>query len=157
MSSLLANAREELNRGLEELRDLARGLHPAELTDHGVEAAVRSLVNRVPVAVDFRAEVPERLDATIEAAAYFVVSEALTNVVKYAEATSASVELKLTDDTLVVTIADDGIGGAELDGGSGLRGLGDRVHAVGGLLQVSSPPGEGTRLRAELPTNVRWG
>ena len=157
VSSLLASAREELGRGLEELRDLARGLHPAELTDHGVEAAVRSLVNRVPVAVDFRAEVPERLDATIEAAAYFVVSEALTNVVKYAEATSASVELKLTDDTLVVTIADDGIGGAELDGGSGLRGLGDRVHAVGGLLQVSSPPGEGTRLRAELPTNVRWG
>ena len=94
MSSLLASAREELNRGLEELRDLARGLHPAELTDHGVEAAVRSLVNRVPVPVDFRAEVPERLDATIEAAAYFVVSEALTNVVKYAEASSASVELK---------------------------------------------------------------
>ena len=156
VSSLLASAREELGRGLEELRDLARGLHPAELTDHGVEAAVRSLVNRVPVAVDFRADVPERLDATIEAAAYFVVSEALTNVVKYAEATSASVELKLADDTLVVTIADDGIGGAELDGGSGLRGLGDRVHAVGGLLQVSSPPGEGTRLRAELPTNVRW-
>ena len=117
---------------------------------------MRSLVNRVPVAVDFRAEVSERLDTTIEAAAYFVVSEALTNVVKYAEATSASVELKLTDDTLVVTIADDGIGGAELDGGSGLRGLVDRVHAVGGLLQVSSPPGEGTRLRAELPSNVRW-
>ena len=92
MSSLLASAREELGRGLEELRDLARGLHPAELTDHGVEAAVRSLVHRVPVAVDFRAEVPERLDATIEAAAYFVVSEALTNVVKYAEASSASVD-----------------------------------------------------------------
>jgi signal transduction histidine kinase len=156
VSSLLASAREELNRGLEELRALARGLHPAELTDHGVEAAVRSLVHRVPVAVDFRSEVPERPDATIEAAAYFVVSEALTNVVKYAEATSVSVELKLTDDTLVVSIADDGIGGAELDGGSGLRGLCDRVHAVGGLLQVSSPPGEGTRLRAELPTNVRW-
>ena len=82
VSSLLASAREELNRGLEELRDLARGLHPAELTDRGVEAAVRSLVNRVPVAVDFRADVPERLDATIEAAAYFVVSEALTNVVQ---------------------------------------------------------------------------
>jgi signal transduction histidine kinase len=156
VSTLLASAREELNRGLEELRALARGLHPAELTDHGVEAAVRSLVNRVPVPVDFRAEVSERLDTTIEAAAYFVVSEALTNVVKYAEASSASVELKLTDDTLVVTIADDGIGGAELDGGSGLRGLVDRVHAVGGRLQVSSPPGEGTRLRAELPTKLRW-
>ena len=158
VSSLLDSAREELGRGLEELRDLARGLPPAELTDHGVEAAVRSLVNRVPVAVDFAPDVSERLDATIEAAAYFVVSEGLANVVKYAAATSASVELKLANKghPLVVTIADDGIGGAELDGGSGLRGLGDRVHAVGGLLQVSSPPGEGTRLRAELPTNVRW-
>ena len=156
VSSLLASAREELNRGLEELRDLARGLHPAELTDRGVEAAVRSLVNRVPVAVDFGAEVPERLDATIEAAAYFVVSEALTNVCKYAEASGATVELEVTDETLVVTITDDGIGGAEPELGSGLRGLVDRVHAVGGRLQLSSPPGDGTRLRAELPTKPRW-
>ena len=155
-NSLLTSAREELDRGLCELRDLARGLHPAELTDRGVEAAVRSLVHRVPVPVDFHAAVPERVDATIEAACYFVVSEALTNVVKYAEASSVSVELTVTDDTLVATIADDGIGGAEPELGSGLRGLVDRVHAVGGRLQVSSPPGEGTRLRAELPTSLRW-
>ena len=155
-SSLLASAREELDRGLSELRDLARGLHPAELTDHGVEAAVRSLAHRAPIAVDFHAAVPERVDATIEAACYFVVSEALTNVVKYAEASSVSVDLTVTDDTLVATIADDGIGGAEPELGSGLRGLVDRVHAVGGRLQVSSPPGEGTRLRAELPTSLRW-
>ena len=156
VSSLLASAREELGRGLEELRDLARGLHPAELTDHGVEAAVRSLAHRAPIAVDFHAAVPERVDATIEAACYFVVSEALTNVVKYAEASSVSVDLTVTDDTLVATIADDGIGGAQPELGSGLRGLADRVQAVGGRLQVSSPPGEGTRLRAELPTSLRW-
>ena len=155
-SALLASAREELDRGLCELRDLARGLHPAELTDRGVEAAVRSLVHRVPVPVDFRAVVPERVDGTIEAAAYFVISEALTNVVKYAQASSASVELKLAGDTLVATVADDGIGGAEPELGSGLRGLVDRVQAVGGRLQLSSPPGEGTRLRAELPTKLRW-
>ena len=155
-SSLLASARQELDRGLSELRDLARGLHPAELTDHGVEAAVRSLAHRAPIAVDFHAAVPERVDATIEAACYFVVSEALTNVVKYAEASSVSVDLTVTDDTLVATIADDGIGGAEPELGSGLRGLVDRVHAVGGRLQVSSPPDEGTRLRAELPTSLRW-
>ena len=106
--------------------------------------------------VDLRAAVPERVDATIEAAAYFVISEALTNVVKYAQASSASVELKLAGDTLVATVADDGIGGAEPELGSGLRGLVDRVQAVGGRLQLSSPPGEGTRLRAELPTKLRW-
>jgi signal transduction histidine kinase len=152
--SLLASAREELDRGLCELRELARGLHPAVLTDRGVEAAVRSLVQRAPVPVDFRAAVPARLDATIEAAAYFVVSEALTNVGKYADANSASVELELAGDTLVVTIADDGIGGADPALGSGLRGLVDRVQAVGGRLAVSSPPGKGTRLRAKLPTSV---
>ncbi len=153
-SSLLATAREELERGLCELRDLARGLHPAILTDRGVEAALRSLVQRAPVPVEFRAAVPDRLDPTIEAAAYFVVSEALTNVSRYAQASTASVEVELLGDTLVVTIADDGVGGAEPARGSGLRGLMDRVHAVGGRLEVSSPQGRGTQLRAELPTNV---
>jgi signal transduction histidine kinase len=153
--SLLASARAELDRGLRELRDLARGLHPTVLTDRGVEAAVRSLVQRASVPVDFRASVPARVDATIEAAAYFVVSEALTNVAKYARASSASVELELRSDALVVTIADDGIGGAVPEHGSGLRGLADRVQALGGRLAVSSPAGEGTRMRAELPTNVR--
>ena len=152
--SLLASAREELDRGLCELRDLARGLHPAVLTDRGVEAAVRSLVQRAPVPVDFRTAVHARVDPTIEAAAYFVVSESLTNVAKYAQAESASVELELTGDALVVTIADDGIGGADAGRGSGLRGLVDRVQAIGGRMEISSPPGQGTRLRAELPTDV---
>jgi signal transduction histidine kinase len=153
-SSLLADARDELDRGLCELRDLARGLHPAVLTDRGVEAAVRSLVQRAPLPVEFRAAVPGRLDPTIEAAAYFLVSEALTNVAKYALASSVDVELELAGTTLLVTVADDGIGGADPRLGSGLRGLVDRVHAVGGRLQVSSPPGRGTRLRAELPAHV---
>jgi signal transduction histidine kinase/rhodanese-related sulfurtransferase len=152
--SLLASAREELDRGLCELRDLARGLHPAVLTDRGVEAAVRALIARTPVPVDLRAAVDGRLDPTIESAAYFVVSEALTNVARYAQASSAEVELELTGDMLVATVADDGIGGADPGRGSGLRGLVDRVQAVGGRLEVSSPPGGGTRLRAELPTQV---
>ena len=96
----------------------------------------------------------ERLDTTIEAAAYFVVSEALTNVAKYAQATSARVDLQVAGGTLVVSIADNGVGGADPGLGSGLRGLVDRVQAVGGRLEVNSPPGRGTRLRAELPTNV---
>ena len=123
------------------------------LTDRGVEAAVRSLIQRAPVPVDFRTAVPVRVDATIEAAGYFLVSEALTNIAKYAQATSVSVELELAGDTLVVTIADDGLGGADPKRGSGLRGLVDRVQAVGGHLEISSPLGHGTRLRAELPTS----
>ncbi|HEY6696233.1 MAG TPA: GAF domain-containing sensor histidine kinase [Solirubrobacteraceae bacterium] len=154
VGELLDQAREELDRGLCELRDLARGLHPAVLTDRGVEAAVRSLVQRTPVPVTFTAAVPSRLDPTIEAAAYFVASEALTNVAKYAQAETASVDVKLSDDALVVEIADDGIGGADPTRGSGLSGLVDRVQAIGGRLEVASRPGEGTRLRAELPTNV---
>jgi signal transduction histidine kinase len=151
---LLTQAREELDRGLCELRDLARGLHPAVLTDRGVEAAVRALVQRAPVPITFNAVVESRADPTIEAAAYFLVSEALTNVAKYAQAETATVDLELTADTLVVEISDDGIGGADPACGSGLSGLVDRVQAIGGRLELVSPPGEGTRLRAELPANV---
>jgi len=153
-SSLLASAREELDRGLCELRDLARGLHPAVLTDRGVEPAVRSLVQRATLPVDFTATLPGRRDPTIEAAAYFIVSEALTNVAKYAQADAATVDMRLDGETLVVTIADDGIGGADPGLGSGLRGLVDRIQAVGGRMAVQSPPGQGTTLRAELPANV---
>jgi signal transduction histidine kinase len=152
---ILARAREQLEFGLGELRDLARGIHPAVLTDRGLEAALCALVQRAPVPVNLHATVPERLEAAIEAAAYFVVSEALTNATKYAQADTVSVDVASTGGTLVVTIADDGIGGAAPDRGSGLRGLADRVHAVGGRLEISSPPGTGTRLCAQLPTNVR--
>jgi signal transduction histidine kinase len=149
--SLLASAREELDHGLRELRDLARGLHPAVLTERGVVPAVRTLVQRAPLPVRLRAEVPCRLPATVEAGAYFVVCEALTNVGKYALAGSATVELELSAGRLVVTIADDGVGGADATAGSGLRGLADRVEALGGRLQVASPAGAGTVVTAELP------
>ena len=152
--AVLARAREQLDHGLGELRDLARGIHPTVLTDRGLEAAVRALVQRAPLQVDLRVEVGERFDVSIEAAAYFLVSEALTNVAKYAGAGSVSVDVAYAGGTLVVTIADDGIGGADPSLGSGLRGLVDRVDAVGGRLEVSSPPGRGTRLCARLPASV---
>jgi signal transduction histidine kinase len=150
----LARAREQLDCGLEELRELARGIHPTVLTDRGLEAALHALVQRAPMPVDLRVVVPERIDGAIEAAAYFVVSEALTNAAKHAQAANVSVDVASTDGTLVVTVADDGVGGADSGRGSGVRGLVDRVEAVGGRLEVSSPPGEGTRLRARLPMNV---
>jgi signal transduction histidine kinase len=151
---VLARAREQLDGGLGELRDLARGIHPTVLTDRGLEAALNALVQRAAVPVDLRVAVSERLDTAIEAAAYFLVSEALTNVAKHAQADTVSVDVASTDDTLVVTIADDGVGGADPGRGSGLRGLVDRVQAVGGRLEVSSASGEGTRLCARLPTTV---
>ena len=153
-NGLLASARAELDRGLGELRDLARGLHPAVLTDYGLEAALTGLVQRTPVPVELHAVVPERLDMTIESAAYFLISEALTNVARYAQATSVSVALEPLGSMLVVTVVDDGVGGADPGRGSGLRGLLDRVEAVGGRLEVDSPAGQGTRLRAELPATV---
>jgi signal transduction histidine kinase len=124
------------------------------LTDRGLEAALDALVQRSPVHVDLRITVPERLDDAIEATVYFLVSEALTNVAKYAQADSVSVELTSTRGDLVVTIADDGVGGADAQRGSGLRGLVDGVRAIGGRLDVSSPHGGGTQLRARLPAKV---
>jgi signal transduction histidine kinase len=152
--TILARARERLDCGLGELRDLARGIHPTVLTDRGLVAALDALIQRAPVPVELRAVVPEQLDTGIEAAAYFLVAEALTNVVKYAEADAVNVHVESAGGTLVVTIVDDGVGGADLAHGSGLRGLIDRVDAVGGRLEVGSTPGRGTRLCARLPTNV---
>jgi signal transduction histidine kinase len=150
----LAHAREQLAFGLRELRDLARGIHPSVLSERGLEAALTALAQRPPLPVDLNVAVPERIDPTIEAAAYFLVSEALTNVAKYARADRVGVDVMVTDGTLEVTIADDGIGGADDRKGSGLRGLVDRVTAVGGRMDVSSPPGRGTRLCARLPVRV---
>jgi signal transduction histidine kinase len=151
---VLARVREQLDRGLAELRDLARGIHPTVLTERGLEAALEGLVTRASVPVELRATVPDRVDTAIEAAAYFIVSEALTNVAKYARATSVSVKVAASDGALVVTVEDDGVGGADPAGGSGLRGLVDRVEAVGGRLEVDSVAGQGTRLCARLPMNV---
>jgi len=151
----LANAREQLALGLRELRDLARGIHPSVLTERGLDAALSALAQRAPLPVELHVAVSGRLDPTIEAAAYFLVSEALTNVAKHARADRVSVDVAVVDGTLEVTIADDGAGGADDTKGSGLRGLVDRVTAVGGRIDVTSPPGQGTRLCARLPVSVR--
>jgi signal transduction histidine kinase len=147
----VAQARGELAQSLGELRELARGLHPAVLTGYGLPVALDSLAARAPVPVRVDVALDGRLPEPVEVAAYFVVSEALTNVAKYAHASTASVEISRDDGDVVVQIADDGVGGATIDGGSGLRGLADRVEALGGRLRVDSPAGEGTRMRAEIP------
>jgi PAS domain S-box-containing protein len=147
----LEGASEELTLALAELREISRGLHPAILTDHGLEAAVASVCDRAPVPVEMCVEVAGSPGAAVQAAAYYVVSEALTNVARYACASSARVAVRSVAGRLEVEVSDDGVGGAELDRGSGLRGLSDRVEALGGRLAVSSPPGEGTRVQAVLP------
>ena len=150
-AGLLARAGEELALGLEELRELARGIHPAVLTDRGLAAAVEALAARATLPVELNSLPSERLPEPIEAAAYYVVSESLANVAKYAAASQAQVDLARDDGLLVVEVSDDGVGGADPGEGSGLRGLTDRVEALGGRLQVSSERGRGTTVRAELP------
>ena len=141
----------ELKLSLEELRELARGIHPAVLTQHGLDPALRALAARSPVPVELTGTTGGRLPAAVETAAYFVVSEGLTNVAKYAHAEHAAVRIERTDGHLRVEISDDGVGGAAASAGSGLHGLSDRVAAVDGALELASPPGGGTRLRADLP------
>ena len=143
--------RRELTDSLDELRELARGIHPAVLTGHGLSVALESVAARSPVPVTVEISVEERLPEPVEVAAYYLVAESLTNVAKYAEATSASVLISRVDAELVVEVADDGVGGADEEGGSGLRGLADRVEALDGRLRVWSPQGGGTRVRAEIP------
>jgi signal transduction histidine kinase len=151
----LVEAREELALALEELRELARGLHPAVLTDRGLRAAVEALADRAPVPVEITDIPDERLSEPVEAAAYYLIAEALTNVAKYASAAKVHVGVAVTDANVVVEVSDDGIGGADPGGGSGLRGLADRVEALGGSLEVTSPAGGGTSLRAEIPDRPR--
>ncbi|HEY6696045.1 MAG TPA: histidine kinase [Solirubrobacteraceae bacterium] len=150
-ATLLDESSGELQASLDELRELARGLHPVVLTDRGLAAAVRILADRAPVAVEIAALPKERLPPPVEIAVYFVVAEALTNVAKYARATAATVSITTGGGRVRVDVADDGVGGANAAGGSGLRGLSDRVAALDGRLDLDSPPGEGTRLRAEIP------
>ena len=147
---LVDSASDELAHSLDELRELARGIHPAVL-DHGLDAALESLAARSPVPASVSFEAADRLPAPVELAVYFVASEALTNVAKYARATSVSVRVARTGRRAVIEIADDGVGGADADGGSGLRGLADRVEALDGRLHVVSPPGAGTVVIAEVP------
>ncbi len=148
---LMAGAQEELQLALEELRELARGIHPAVLSDRGLQGALEALAGRLPIPIELSEAPEDRLPAPIEAAAYFVVAEALTNVVKYADASHASVTVVRSNGHAVVEVRDDGVGGADPGRGSGLRGLADRVAALDGRLELESPPGEGTLLRAEIP------
>jgi signal transduction histidine kinase len=149
VASLVGEALEHASQGNAELRELAHGMHPTVLTRGGLRAGVRSLVERLDLPID--ADVPlERFPAEIEASAYFIVAEALTNVVKHARARHAEVRVSVDDRMVRVEIRDDGIGGADPNG-HGLVGIGDRVTALGGQLDIDSPPGGGTVLAAALP------
>jgi len=147
---VIETATNELLQAIREVRDLARGLHPTILGERGLAAAVESLAERAPLPI--RARVTEsRLPAELEAAAYFLIAEALTNAARYADAVEVFVEVTADDEELLVTVTDEGAGGADPSRGSGLQGLTDRIAAVGGSLSVESPPGRGTTLRARIP------
>src|SRR6266508_246965 len=148
---------EKLSTALAELRELARGIHPAILSERGLEAAFAALIERAPLPVECDVEVEERLPPAIEAAAYFVVAEALTNVAKYSRATTAWVRAGVVEGCLEVEVEDDGVGGADPAAGSGLRGLEDRVSALDGSLAVRSPAGSGTKVVATFPVRPRRG
>src|SRR4051812_2048435 len=148
---LLDAARGELSLALEELRELARGIHPAILTDRGLAPALQALADRAPVPVDLHQMPENRLPAAVEAAAYFVVAESLTNVAKYSGAQHATVRVGGENGYAVVEVSDDGVGGADPAAGTGLRGLADRLAALDGRLDVQSPPGGGTVIRANIP------
>jgi signal transduction histidine kinase len=151
VQSILREARESLAGALQELRELSQGIHPALLTERGLEAALGELALRVPVPLGLEVSIGERLPDRVEAAAYYVISEALANVSKYAEASAVRVRVDRVDGEAVVEVADDGVGGADRTRGSGLRGLADRVEALGGRFALVSPVGRGTVVRAEIP------
>jgi signal transduction histidine kinase len=147
----LAGAREHLEHALAELRELARGIHPAVLTDRGLKTAVEALVNRAAVPMEV-VDIPDaRLPEPVETAAYYLIAESVTNVAKYAQATHVAVSVQREDGHLLVRVDDDGVGGADPTDGSGLRGLSDRVEALHGRLRVDSPAGGGTHISAEIP------
>ena len=150
-AQLLAAAREELAASLSELRDLAHGIHPAVLSERGLDAALQGLAARAPLPVSVVVELERRPPAAVEIAAYYLVAEALTNVAKHAHATSAVVRVLQAGGRLVVDVTDDGVGGTDVAAGSGLRGLAERVEALGGRISVSSAPGDGTSIRARIP------
>jgi signal transduction histidine kinase len=151
--ALLSAASVELDVALEELRELARGIHPAVLTTRGLGPALESLADCAPLHVELELKLPtgRRLPEGVEAAAYYLASEALANIAKHAGASGATVSVSSENGHAVVDVADDGVGGADPQQGSGLRGLTDRIEALDGTLAVVSPAGEGTRIRAEIP------
>jgi signal transduction histidine kinase len=155
VAAMVDEAHGEVKLALQELRDLARGIHPAVLTDRGLDAALSSVASRCTVPVKVTADLPTRPAAAIEGIAYFTVSELLQNVSKHSGARSASVDVWRTDARLLIQVQDDGRGGAALDGGTGMAGLADRLGAVDGLFVIDSPPGGPTTITAELPWRDR--
>ncbi len=149
-AALVAQAREEAQLAVQELRELARGIHPAILSDRGLGAALQALASRAPVPVEISGVPDAPLDASLETAAYYVTAEALTNIAKHARAQSARIELAVIDGCLQLCVRDDGVGGANPDG-TGLHGLRDRVDALDGTLHIASPPGGGTVVTVALP------
>jgi PAS domain S-box-containing protein len=147
----LVAARDQLGLALEELRELARGIHPAILTDGGLAPALSALATRAPVPVEITRVPDERLPEPVEAAAYYLIAEAITNVAKHANASHVAVSVHRDNGRVLVEVADDGVGGADSTGGSGLSGLSDRVEALHGRLRVDSPRGGGTRIEAQIP------
>jgi signal transduction histidine kinase len=150
-AEFVADALESAERGREEIRELAHGIHPRILSSRGLGPALKAIADRsqIPVTLDLRTEA--RLGEHVEVPAYYVVSEALTNAVKYSNASSVHLTAEVVDGVLRLPIDDDGVGGADPAQGSGLVGLKDRVEAVGGTLRIQSEPGQGTRLLVELP------
>jgi signal transduction histidine kinase len=148
---LLAEARRSSGQALAELRDLARGIHPPVLAERGLDGAIRALALSLVVPVDVDSALPARPPAAVESAAYFAVAEALANVVKHSGARQARVQIAHADDMLVLAVADDGCGGADAKGGSGLRGIQRRLAVFDGALEIDSPPGGPTTLRMQLP------
>ena len=153
-AGLIRNAGEEAGLALKDLRDLARGIHPAILTNRGLAAALDDLAARASIPVEVTAAPPERLPDQVEAAAYFVVSECLANVDKHAQASGATVSVQVDEGVLRVEVADDGTGGVDTENGSGIQGLRDRVGALGGRLDIESPESLGTRVHATIPLEV---
>jgi PAS domain S-box-containing protein len=149
----LVDARDQLGNALNELRELARGLHPAILTDGGLAPALSALATRAPVPVEITDVPGDRLPEPVEAAAYYLIAEAVTNVAKHAQASHVSVSVRRDDGRVVVDVVDDGVGGADADSGSGLHGLADRVEALHGRLRIDSPRGGGTRIEAQIPVD----
>jgi signal transduction histidine kinase len=152
---MVEEAHGEVKLALQELRDLARGIHPAVLTDRGLDAALSSVASRCTAPVKVSVDLPARPAAAIEGIAYFTVSELLQNISKHSGAKAASVDVWRSDDRLLIQVWDDGRGGARLDGGSGIAGLAERLDAVDGVFVIDSPVGGPTTVTAELPWRVR--
>jgi signal transduction histidine kinase len=150
LEGLVEVAQDEAGRAIEELREIARGIHPAALTESGLPTALRGLALRAPVPVEVEVDEGARLSESTEVALYYAAAEALANVAKYAQATGVALTLEVGDGHAVLQVADDGVG-ARADGGSGLAGLVDRVEALGGTLSVDSPSGGGTCVTASVP------